>query len=266
MSRIINTLADLYELFNADDFVSLNQRIFKDTECGASISIYGTLPPADAPTASRDRALAEATQTALQAEYDRLLPQLTEAHAQADDDGKQRIAEANYAFCCGNPGALVAWAREVVPGAFPPVPPPERVSVAYHNGDGGPVPPTFEFTGFSIHSIVEGSDATVDSDVFPLGTTKAQVDEWIEDMEEEVTRLWDEANREEEVPEPDEDDLFWTYKGDVMAGSKVLGHTQEHDEAMAIMAQWATKENYWPNAWVHGGDGSTWEPFKYGPD
>lgn len=47
---------------------------------------------------------------------------------------------------------------------------------------------------FTIQTIVEGSDATVDSDIFKLPVATKDIDEWIEYMEEESTRLWQQAN------------------------------------------------------------------------
>lgn len=48
--------------------------------------------------------------------------------------------------------------------------------------------------GFTIQTIVEGSDATVDSDDFIFPVTKDEVDEWVQYMEDEAAFLWKEAN------------------------------------------------------------------------
>lgn len=50
---------------------------------------------------------------------------------------------------------------------------------------------------FTIQTIVEGSDATVDSEVFAVPVSVKLIDEWIEYMEAEAERLWHEANEEE---------------------------------------------------------------------
>jgi hypothetical protein len=47
---------------------------------------------------------------------------------------------------------------------------------------------------FTIQTIVEGSDATVDSQPFVLPVEQAEVWKWIEDMEAQADELWREAN------------------------------------------------------------------------
>ena len=113
----IDTIADLCTLFgieaDGDWFRRLNRSIYKNTECGASISVYGT---------------------------------------------------------------------------------ESATPVVYHNGQ-GPIPSSFVLKGFTIQSIVEGSNAEVCSDIFPVGVyTGEQVDAWIEDMEAQVDDLWAAAN------------------------------------------------------------------------
>lgn len=52
--------------------------------------------------------------------------------------------------------------------------------------------------GFSIQTIVEGSDATVDSGVMSFPILKSRVQSWIDEMESEAHFLWVEANGEDE--------------------------------------------------------------------
>ena len=115
----ITTMNDLYEHFDSEDsFRMLNRRIYKDTACGASISVYGTV------------------------------------------DGKE---------------------------------------VQYHNGYHDPLPANFVLEAFTIQTIVEGSDASVDSSKFVAGTATADdINAWIEEMEAEADRLRLEANNEVE--------------------------------------------------------------------
>lgn len=51
---------------------------------------------------------------------------------------------------------------------------------------------------FAIGTIVEGSDAGVDPEIFVLPVEKSDVGEWIDYMEAESERLWREANEEED--------------------------------------------------------------------
>ncbi len=114
--HVIRNLRDLAEHFGTDGTLvwQLNRRIYNDTECGASISIYGTL------------------------------------------DGQFK---------------------------------------ALHNGYTGPYPEGFKATKFTIQTIVEGSDAEVNSDFFVLGfATTEDVDSWIKDMESQADDIWHQAN------------------------------------------------------------------------
>ncbi len=62
----------------------------------------------------------------------------------------------------------------------------------HHNGD--------DWTGiteaiaFTIQTIVEGSDFTVDSDPFTFPVSAKDIDAWCEYMEQEAKSLWEEAN------------------------------------------------------------------------
>lgn len=53
-----------------------------------------------------------------------------------------------------------------------------------------------EIRGFSIQTIVEGSEAEVNSPEFKLPVSVAVVDAWMKDMEAEASRLWAAANEE----------------------------------------------------------------------
>lgn len=197
MSITVNSLEDLYALYGASDFDSLNRRIYKATECGACVSIYGTLPAAEASEEQRKRAQERYTARLFEDKHMELVPVLTEAYRDASAEEKERIGQAETAFLLeGDRDPFVAWAHTVCPGAFDGCESDvlERVPVTYHNGNRTPIPPSFVLEGFSIHSIVEGSDATVDSPVFPPGTTEDEVDNWVSYMEDEVDRLRQEAN------------------------------------------------------------------------
>lgn len=110
---IIATLADLVAHFGADDARGLNRRLYKDTACGASISL--------------------------------MLPDGEWLHNGLNLDG---------------------WAAVT------------------------------EIRGFTIQTIVEGSDATVDSSLFELPVKAKDVSHFVQQMENEAARLWDEANVE----------------------------------------------------------------------
>jgi hypothetical protein len=203
----IANLSDLYVLFGAKSFVDLNRRIYKETSCGASISIYGTLPTSEANPKQRENAKDAYLRDLLMTEYERILPLLQVAYHRASKKDQTHISktEDEFQHSLSKITAFVDWARSIVPGAFPvtDIAVPDRIPVAYHSGHYAPISASFLLTGFTIQTTVEGSDAEVNSDVFPLGTTKVKVDAWIEHMEREADRLRREADGEDENTEDD---------------------------------------------------------------
>ena len=67
----------------------------------------------------------------------------------------------------------------------------------FHNGTDWSV--VTAIRAFTIQTIIENSDATVDSHVFHLPVPTIEVDRWMEYMEQEASSLWDEANNPEET-------------------------------------------------------------------
>lgn len=128
MSRRIESMRDLCDYFYADEPAMLNKRIYKGTDCGASISLYLVEPGID------------------------------------------------------------PWGRE-------------EDHRAIHNGyeEWQTLTMDAPIHSFTIQTIVEGSDATVDSEPFVLPVDTSTVAEWIEFMEAEAAALWEEANGEEEM-------------------------------------------------------------------
>lgn len=59
-----------------------------------------------------------------------------------------------------------------------------------------------EIVAFRIGTIVEGSDAEINSPPFELPVTVAEVKAFIEWMEDEADNLWDEANNPDEGAPP----------------------------------------------------------------
>lgn len=113
----LRSLEDLLDYFAADRPQSLNRRIYKDTECGASISVQ-------------------------------------------TPDG------------------------------------------VWHH-DGQDWSGITEIIAFTIQTIVEGSDAEINSNIFTFPVLTTAVDRWIEYMEEQADAIWCEANAEDDdaVPE-----------------------------------------------------------------
>ena len=203
----IAKLSDLYVLFGAVSFKDLNRQVYLNTICGASISIYGTISTSEASPKQHENAKGQYLHDLLMTEYQRILPLLQVAYHRASKKEQIRISKTENEFqhSLNKIAAFVEWARSIVPGAFPvtSVVVPDRIPVAYHKGHRDPIPASFLLTGFTIQTTVEGSDAEVNSDVFPLGTTKAEVDVWIEHMELNADHLWREANGEDENTEDD---------------------------------------------------------------
>jgi hypothetical protein len=123
----IKNIEDLLNHFGADTPGGLNRRIYKDTGCGASISLYLT-------------------------------------------DG--RVFHNGWKN-------LETW------------PSAEEIDQT-------------GLSGFTIQTIVEGSERTVDSDMFSIPCETAAVDRFVEWMEEESERIWQEDNIEAETEEQGE--------------------------------------------------------------
>jgi hypothetical protein len=73
---------------------------------------------------------------------------------------------------------------------------PEQNEIWAHNGSElwNHITMDTKLLGFTIQSIVEGSDATVDSSEFVCPVDTKEVDDWIKEMEEETSRIWKAAN------------------------------------------------------------------------
>jgi hypothetical protein len=203
----IDNVFDLCKYLGVDPterwFVRLNQAVFEMTDCGASISVYGTLPLADATPEVRERAIKNMAALADRDEGDRHRTALMDAYAAAPLAERVLIEQAEAEINVGNRARFVAWARTIVPDSFPDAPEPERYGVAYHNGHNEPIPAAFVLESFTIQTIIENSDAEVNSAPFEVGkTTGEQVDAWVSEMEDQADDLWCEANK----PEDDDDD------------------------------------------------------------
>lgn len=72
--------------------------------------------------------------------------------------------------------------------------------VAIHPGDPAwnTLAPETDIRAFTIQTIVEGSDAEVNSNLFQLPVKCSEVNKWIEYMEMEAEFLWKEANLQED--------------------------------------------------------------------
>lgn len=70
---------------------------------------------------------------------------------------------------------------------------------------------------FTIQSIVEGSDATVDSDQFTIPCDTEEIDKWMEYMEEETSAIWERDNH----------DWYYVRRGDDPVGQAKTGGFDE---------------------------------------
>lgn len=130
MSERIESMEDLCNYFYADEPAMLNKRVYKGTDCGASISVKLSSPH-NAKT-------------------------------------------------------------------YPSPPFPDWYAYWVHNGDRkwDELTTDTPIDAFTLQTIVEGSDATVDSRPFVLPVDKDEVWKFVEFMETEAESLWREANEE----------------------------------------------------------------------
>jgi hypothetical protein len=71
--------------------------------------------------------------------------------------------------------------------------------VAFHPGQTDDYPEGFEEEWFTVQTIVEGSDAEVNSQpMYFRRVTEDELEEWIKYMEERAHELWSEVNEDDE--------------------------------------------------------------------
>lgn len=63
-----------------------------------------------------------------------------------------------------------------------------------HNGDKWEVTKRTNLLGFTIQTIVEGSDVTIDSEEFVVPVSTQEVDDWIQEMEAQASFYWNRDN------------------------------------------------------------------------
>jgi hypothetical protein len=198
----IRNLEDLCQFFSADEPRSLNRRIYKDTNCGASISILLT------PEAYLALGPVEAWEsfTCCGREYQ---GGPWNSHTPEGLAKTARELETGIATHTHECGQVHATHRTMKPLVVP-----ER-GAWIHNGDKfwDKLTTDTPIVDFTIQTIVEGIDATVDSEPFGLPVEGAVIEGWIAQMESEAADLWEEANDDDEEndeydddPEEDEDE------------------------------------------------------------
>jgi hypothetical protein len=151
----ITNLADLCEWAGADSPRSLNHRLYKDTACGASLSLL--LPSGDLTTCLKCRLY------------------FTRFSCGANVGQGECDCPRCQGFCgCDR----LRWV---------------------HCGDARweTLPIETDIEGFTIQTIVEGSDAEVNSDTFTLPCDVAYVETWVAEMESQADELWQDANRDD---------------------------------------------------------------------
>jgi hypothetical protein len=115
----------------------------------------------------------------------------------------------------------------------------DDMPVWFHNGD-STILDGKKLVGFTIQTIVEGVEATVDIAFMPVGTTTTgQVREWIKDMESEASRLWDEAISEEEEEEEQEEPV--TLRGGTLQDRYSVYCQHSGDKPLLTFDQWLNK-------------------------
>jgi hypothetical protein len=211
MNNQIDTLQDLADWLGCEhlDASSMSRRMYKDTGCGASVAVevYTGAPTTPAHTV-RIFAYPEGDTTVRKVldgtpdQHLRDLFLLGEDYGDYSEPIEWEMAKGMlYEYRDQKDGWL--------PSPYPfdivergnglemtfHVPESARETCWYYNGDRTDLT-GMELAGFTIQTIVEGSDAEVNSDTFRPGTTTDKLDEWVEEMESEASRLWDEANSE----------------------------------------------------------------------
>jgi hypothetical protein len=76
----------------------------------------------------------------------------------------------------------------------------------HHNG--GDWTGIKEITGFTIQTIVEGSDVEINSSTFELPVTVAEVEAWMDDMEKQASFYWERDNSTHYLIQKGDDDVL----------------------------------------------------------
>lgn len=214
---VLRTVADLCAFFglSPEELPRLNRALYKSTDCGASISLYSGRPGVREPQAWRFRLEARADggyarvrreDEAAWRDWVGVPPEVAgffdvtdlatgavgfEAEEWrallADDTLKNIVWTAPLER--GPDGALAREGLaeiEVLAGAVP--------GRAWHNGDDWSGLDPAVITGFTIQTIVEGSEVTVDSDRFEFPVPAAAVRDWLEEMEAQAAFYWKRDN------------------------------------------------------------------------
>jgi hypothetical protein len=176
----ITNLQDLCDYFSADSPAQLNRRIYKGTECGASISVHLT---SEAYESLGPIEVWEGWECCDGREYQGKPNRFTAKGRKQDKAG---VATHKCPTCGKTHKTRRVQQTLTVPERGPWI----------HNGDGlwdkltGETP----ILGFTIQTIVEGSSAEVNSDEFELPVTGDEIEGWMKQMESEAAGIWEEAN------------------------------------------------------------------------
>lgn len=215
--NLLRTVADLCAFFglSPEELPRLNRALYKGTDCGASISLYSGCPGIrETQTwhfrlASRaDRGFARVRRAAETAwrDWTTVPPEVRDFFAVTD------LATGAVDFTPDAWRALVTeetlqnsdWTGALERGADDELAREGRAEIAvavgavpgraWHNGDDWSDIDPDQITGFTIQTIVEGSEVTVDSDRFVFPVRAAAVREWLTEMEAQAAFYWKRDN------------------------------------------------------------------------
>jgi hypothetical protein len=132
-----------------------------------------------------------------------------------------------------------------------------------HNGEHWRLSKRTNLIGFTIQSIVEGSDVTVDSEEFVIPVETSKVDEWMKSMEEETDFYWERDNLQHwKLTGPDEKEYYfktgwgdpkWEFKdGDVPENvkKKVIDWIEERFEDGESKEDYETEFKFGVKGWT----------------
>jgi len=235
---MIRNLKDLCEYFCADGPGELSKRVYKGTDCGARISVQ--LPDG---TWVHNGEMVKSGAVRVVTRTDVACNTITPISPVMDSDplglfGEpvEKLGEYEYTCKkCGHNGQVtendVNMKVPVKKSAW------EDIT---------------EVTAFTLQTIVEGSEATVDSTPFVLPVAKSDVDAFMTYMEEEATRLWELANYD--YFNIQRDGVYWAEYIQTWDGPEFNCHADSSDDEETMIRQKMEEDRVMENSINERGD------------
>lgn len=212
--NVISNLSDLCQVFCADGPHQLNRRVYKGTNCGASISIHvGKITPVHDEyrfvfaQGEKTPILTSMMKNGKDCTFRQIHPEVRSCFHLRRNRGLvevkifptlSRLLDASKKFMDNGKkfhrdGDTVI--KEIEGSVIVVVHDHSKDKSRWlHNGDDFNIPMGTPLIGFTIQTIVEGSDVEINGDEFRVPVETEKVDSWVQDMEKQAEFYWKRDN------------------------------------------------------------------------